>query len=89
MVNQARSEAISKQKIIDLLQCRLEELEHTNTTDAKLVEEIHRRYKVQIEILNKEYEDQEKRFNLYIKEIQRGQAKAMSEQEQRLTIIIE
>ena len=65
----ARTAANAKQQQIDLLTCRLEELEHTRTTDAQLVEEIHRRYKVQIEILNREYEDQTKRYNLYILEL--------------------
>ncbi len=79
LVLAARSEANAKQKLNDLLTCRLEELEHTRTTDAQLVEEIHRRYKVQIEILNREYEEQEKRYNLYILEMQKTHARAMSE----------
>jgi len=34
LVLAARTEANAKQKLIDLLTCRLEELEHTRTTDA-------------------------------------------------------
>ncbi len=46
---------------------------------SELVEEIHRRYKVQIEIWTRGYEEQEKRYNLYILEMQKTHARVMSE----------
>lgn len=58
-----------KTKECDQLMVQLEQLESSRSSDCELIEDIHRRYKLQLQVLTKECSDQKQRFNTYCKEL--------------------
>lgn len=68
---------------------QLEQLESSRSTDCELIEDIHRRYKLQLQVLTKECSDQKQRFNTYCKELSLKLQKAFSRTETQLLVEIE
>jgi hypothetical protein len=68
---------------------QLEQLESSRSSDCELIEDIHRRYKLQLQVLNKECSDQKQRFNTYCKELSLKLQKAFSRTETQLLVEIE
>ena len=66
---------VSKQSEINQLMVRLEQLELTQSNGNELMEEMHKRYKLQISALQREISDSEKRFQTYYSELQIKYAK--------------
>lgn len=68
---------------------QLEQLESSRSSDCELIEDIHRRYKLQLQVLTKECSDQKQRFNTYCKELSLKLQKAFSRTETQLLVEIE
>jgi hypothetical protein len=68
---------------------QLEGLESSRSTDCALIEDIHRRYKLQLQVLTKECSDQKNRFNTYCKELSLKLQKTFSKTETQLLVEIE
>ena len=68
---------------------QLEQLESSRSSDCELIEDIHRRYKLQLQVLTKECSDQKQRFNTYCKELSLKLQKAFSRTETQFLVEIE
>ena len=88
-LSDSQIEVRSKQTELEALIVRLENLEASKSADILTIEDMERRYKLQIHTLKKENADLKNRFNIYCQELTIKLSKQFNKTESQLLVEIE